>query len=909
VVLSTFALLATGVKAATWTWFGYKTIDVACKLGKSLTVGSRKGQKQPKFKSGRVDKFYKKSSRPRNKEKLAQRMAETIREGEHIILIPSLHVSKILEPKVIEEEILEEKIISSMVMKNFSSCNNDCNCSKDGSHEIPAKPEEENENFSAAMIAENTVKELQTMWEQSPTQPEEENEKFSAAMIAENTVKELQNMWEQSPEDCSNESDIVLETPAKYTRVKTGSIRNIFEESVIVNKNLDADFETLRNSTPATFPGKKCDFELSFKIPHNLKLQSSKTRMKARLHVSQLLEESNKSFDSECETQLGELPEESEVNSNEGICGNDSSTFPNVSSSAHSPILRKPCGYNFKRKQRVTEEDFNDIVYREMVTSAKRKLSVDMVNILDVYENSNAVVDLLKDGGSVAYSEVSLLLTPKVAGLVTLNETQIQDSNEVADYRDPLRVWTPTDKSVIPPWNKDLLPSETRPAALDKTPPTPPRIDLSLLACLENFDNEVPKPSAEIILEKDELIDLNAVQDLPDAEEVLVNYDNSSLIRTTPAAIRKASNSEERKEIVDPAFRGENAYEDSTKTAKIDTNMMEKGVDTTLEKAMDPNTILDSNGAHINLTADNEVNVTNKELLASPNRTETYSLTNDGRLSWEVSYDLLNAVSTQDDCRTDGLQEDITTESFNKVFDETTVVCESMENDTFYDIAKQVGDIEVTIEPDDGVDERSNSLVIDGDDIIQINDDTSYVNDEDNSHVSDVNYEKLPCDLEEDDFSQVNDEETSHVSDVNYEEVPCDLEEDEVVLVSLNGDTSFLNHTMTLASNKRSKEDINRGSKGNLAAKLCDKDDEVIVISDDDHHHQAEDSEESWTHIEDEPMESVSIVEDEPMESVSIVEDEPVESVWTAASNLERSIVTDLQLQINGQFEVEELDE
>merc|ERR1719508_625239 len=118
----------------------------------------------------------------------------------------------------------------------------------------------------------------------------------------------------ESQEDCH--CSIILETPVKHGRVKDifdtpvkdGYVKdennsNIFEASIIGSKNSYGEFETLRNSTPATFPGMKCDFNLSFKIP---KVQPPKSKLIKQPHALQMLEElpehSSEAFYSDYET-------------------------------------------------------------------------------------------------------------------------------------------------------------------------------------------------------------------------------------------------------------------------------------------------------------------------------------------------------------------------------------------------------------------------------------------------------------------------------------------------------------------------------------------------------------------------------------------------------------------------------
>merc|ERR1719319_596911 len=109
----------------------------------------------------------------------------------------------------------------------------------------------------------------------------------------------------------------------------------------------------------------------------------------------------------------------------------------------------------------------------------------------------------------------------------------------------------------------------------------------------------------------------------------------------------------------------------------------------------------------------------------------------------------------------------------------------------------------------------------------------------------------------------------------------CDAEEDEdVILMAMVFNKEVPLESIKIESNDDEEETNTDLSKENLtnmeshehmAAKEWNEDQEIIMISDD--------------------------------------EAEPVESGSVAVSDLERCIVTDLKLQINSQFDVEEIDE
>jgi len=453
--MSTLALLAPGLKAVTWAWFSFKAIKLACKLGKSINLVAKKGhQPLPRFQSGKVEKFYKgksksKRSRPRfskNKDKLAARKMETSVENK----MSECH-------KPLMEEAEEDRIIKSMIITNFSGCNDNCDCNNVTGDAVPE---------DLTTIAED-AKELDSKY----TSVKERNYTTINDSL-DTSGEESQYILEPALKD-------ILETPVKH-----GNNRR--------------EFETLRNSTPATFPEKKCQFDLSFKIP---KAQPPKSKLMKKPHALRLLEEviepsSNDSY-SDGESHVTEddvgLIDNQEVS--------DEVAMPTLSSRAStllhiksppSPHIRKPGLYKIKSG---TDVDFCDIVYNKLVKSTKRNISVDLDNVLDVYKHSK---DILKTGGSINTTDGTLKQT---AAREVLDSSALEAAGEMevdvveacilVECTTPLPVWTKVSDSGIPSWNKQLLPMDEQ--ALEN-PVIPPKVDLSLMRYLDNFEKEELKP-------------------------------------------------------------------------------------------------------------------------------------------------------------------------------------------------------------------------------------------------------------------------------------------------------------------------------------------------------------------------------------------------------------------------------
>ena len=103
--------------------------------------------------------------------------------------------------------------------------------------------------------------------------------------------------------------------------------------------------------------------------------------------------------------------------------------------------------------------------------------------------------------------------------------------------------WEPTDKDMVPSWDKELLPEEERPA--DWTPPTPPPVEKTLLPYTEEFEKEDPLPPRVQEMDKEKI--LRNSMDLPD-NEPLVLFNNGCIISTTLKGIIQSKENRERED-------------------------------------------------------------------------------------------------------------------------------------------------------------------------------------------------------------------------------------------------------------------------------------------------------------------------------------------------------------------------
>ena len=124
------------------------------------------------------------------------------------------------------------------------------------------------------------------------------------------------------------------------------------------------------------------------------------------------------------------------------------------------------------------------------------------------------------------------------------------------DFKEPLTNWLPVENTGIPGWRKELLPEEEVMRPPDWKPPTPPRVDISLQVYKDEFREESPKlpKITEIIQDKEKL--LRDERDLDENDEVVL-FNNSCIIRTTKAGIKKSKRDrEDEDEEEEREFRG-----------------------------------------------------------------------------------------------------------------------------------------------------------------------------------------------------------------------------------------------------------------------------------------------------------------------------------------------------------------
>ena len=107
--------------------------------------------------------------------------------------------------------------------------------------------------------------------------------------------------------------------------------------------------------------------------------------------------------------------------------------------------------------------------------------------------------------------------------------------------------WVKAETSNVPDFNRDLLPEEERSA--DWVPPTPPKVDKSLLPFAEEFRDEVYDPPRIDVQDKEVI--LRRYYDLPN-DEKLVLFDNECVIATTFGGVKESK----RREEEDSGYRG-----------------------------------------------------------------------------------------------------------------------------------------------------------------------------------------------------------------------------------------------------------------------------------------------------------------------------------------------------------------
>ena len=103
-------------------------------------------------------------------------------------------------------------------------------------------------------------------------------------------------------------------------------------------------------------------------------------------------------------------------------------------------------------------------------------------------------------------------------------------------FSEPIKKWVevePTDNPpLLPGWNRDNLPEEEHPA--DWKPPTPPRVDISLMKYKKCFENENAHASPALVPSRKTILKGNSAAD----EEVVICEDYC-IVRTTVGALRR----------------------------------------------------------------------------------------------------------------------------------------------------------------------------------------------------------------------------------------------------------------------------------------------------------------------------------------------------------------------------------
>jgi hypothetical protein len=175
-------------------------------------------------------------------------------------------------------------------------------------------------------------------------------------------------------------------------------------------------------------------------------------------------------------------------------------------------------------------------------TSADKQTLADRLFAISIGNNNNRGVEKLPRGKWME----------KVDGIGSdeeLSEEEIKQHNlpakqkvENEEFKEPLMNWISVEKSVIPSWRKDLLPEEENIPDRDWIPHTAPRVDISLQMYKEEFVEETPILSKirDIVKDKEMVLAENLEED---DEVVLLN--NSCIIRTTKAGIKKSKRNRE----------------------------------------------------------------------------------------------------------------------------------------------------------------------------------------------------------------------------------------------------------------------------------------------------------------------------------------------------------------------------
>ena len=102
-------------------------------------------------------------------------------------------------------------------------------------------------------------------------------------------------------------------------------------------------------------------------------------------------------------------------------------------------------------------------------------------------------------------------------------------------FKEPITNWVSVEPSKsVPSWSKAILPEEEIVRGPDWKPPTPPRVDISLVKFTRKFESETLPNSAEVLDKK------GILSGKFGENEEICFYDNACIIRTTMRAVRKA---------------------------------------------------------------------------------------------------------------------------------------------------------------------------------------------------------------------------------------------------------------------------------------------------------------------------------------------------------------------------------
>ena len=113
---------------------------------------------------------------------------------------------------------------------------------------------------------------------------------------------------------------------------------------------------------------------------------------------------------------------------------------------------------------------------------------------------------------------------------------------ETQSFKDPITNWVSVEPSQnVPSWSKAVLPEEEIVKGPDWKPPTPPRVDISLIYFTQQFESETHTPTATSSTLPDKKMVLRA--NFAENEEICY-YENGCVVRTTMGALQKAERNE-----------------------------------------------------------------------------------------------------------------------------------------------------------------------------------------------------------------------------------------------------------------------------------------------------------------------------------------------------------------------------